>query len=313
MKTVIAKNTDVMPRSEWLALRRKGIGGSDCAAACCLSRWKSPLQLFFEKTRGMKMEEDNERMAWGRTLEPVIRAEFAKRTGLAVIECPFMFASQEYPYMIANVDGIVTEPNDSKALLEIKTVGEHSAKDWDDGLPLEYYLQIQHYMAVCDLTKAYCATLIGGNKFNYQIVERDTETINTIIALESDFWINHVLKGVPPVVTDKDAELLGSLYPKSNNTTAILPTDADQIISDYLEIKNLEEEIKSKKAECENKLKAMLGDSESAVSSTGYTVSWKSVKSSKFDTTRLKTEHPEIVEAYTTQSSFRRFSVNKKA
>ena len=309
MKTVIAKNTDVMPRSEWLALRRKGIGGSDCAAACCLSRWKSPLQLFFEKTRGMKMEEDNERMAWGRTLEPVIRAEFAKRTGLAVIECPFMFASQEYPYMIANVDGIVTEPNDSKALLEIKTVGEHSAKDWDDGLPLEYYLQIQHYMAVCDLTKAYCATLIGGNKFNYQIVERDTETINTIIALESDFWINHVLKGIPPVVSDKDAELLSSLYPKSNNSTAILPASADQIISDYLEIKTLEEEIKSKKAECENKLKAMLGNSESAVSSTGYIISWKSVQSSKFDSTRLKAEHPEIVKAYTTQSSFRRFSI----
>ena len=311
-KTVIAKNTDVMPRSEWLALRRKGIGGSDCAAACCLSRWKSPLQLFFEKTRGMKMEEDNERMAWGRTLEPVIRAEFAKRTGLAVIECPFMFASQEYPYMIANVDGIVTEPNDSKALLEIKTVGEHSAKDWDDGLPLEYYLQIQHYMAVCDLTKAYCTTLIGGNKFNYQIVERDTETINTIIALESDFWINHVLKGIPPVVSDKDAELLSSLYPKSNNSTAILPASpasADQIISDYLEIKTLEEEIKSKKAECENKLKAMLGNSESAVSSTGYIISWKSVQSSKFDSTRLKAEHPEIVKAYTTQSSFRRFSV----
>ena len=308
-KTVIAKNTDVMPRSEWLALRRKGIGGSDCAAACGLSRWKSPLQLFFEKTRGMKMEEDNERMAWGRTLEPVIRAEFAKRTGLAIIECPIMFASQEYPFMIANVDGVITEPDNTKALLEIKTVGEHSSKDWDDGLPLEYYLQIQHYMAVCDLNKAYCAVLIGGNKFSYQIIERDDDNINTIIALESDFWINHVMKGVPPVVTDKDAELLNTLYPKSNSTAAILPATADQIINDYLEIKTLEEEIKSKKSECENKLKAILGDSESAVSSTGYTVSWKSVQSSKFDTTRLKVEHPEIIEAYTTPSSFRRFSV----
>ena len=308
-KTVIAKNTDVMPRSEWLALRRKGIGGSDCAAACCLSRWKSPLQLFFEKTRGMKMEEDNERMAWGRTLEPIIRAEFAKRSGLQVKECPFMFASQEYPFMIANVDGIVTEPDNTKALLEIKTVSEHSAKDWEDGLPLEYYLQIQHYLAVCDLNKAYCAVLVGGNKFSYQVIDRDDETINTIIALESNFWLNHVMKGVPPIVTDKDAELLSSLYPKSNNATAILPASADKIINDYLEIKNLEEEIKSKKAECENKLKAMLGNSESAVSSTGYTVSWKSVQSSKFDTTRLKVEHPEIVKEYTTQSSFRRFSI----
>ena len=308
-KTIIAKNTNVMPRSEWLNLRRKGIGGSDAAAACGLSRWKSPLQLFIEKTSTIRLEADNERMAWGRTLEPVIRTEFSKRTGLSVQECPFMFAFQEYPFMIANIDGIVTEKDGNKALLEIKTVGEHSAKDWEDGLPLEYYLQIQHYIAVCDLNKAYCAVLIGGNKFSYQVVDRDDETIHTIIALESDFWLNHVMKGVAPVVTDKDAELLNTLYPQSNATTAILPQSADAIISDYLELKTLEDNLKQQKSEIENKLKTMLGDKESAVSSTGYTVSWKSVQSSKFDTTRLKAEHPDIVKAYTTTSSFRRFCV----
>ena len=308
-KTVIAKNTDVMPRSEWLALRRKGIGGSDCAAACCLSRWKSPLQLFFEKTRGMKMEEDNERMAWGRTLEPIIRAEFAKRSGLQVKECPFMFASQEYPFMIANVDGIVTEPDNTKALLEIKTVSEHSAKDWEDGLPLEYYLQIQHYMAVCDLTKAYCATLIGGNNFNYQVIDRDNETINTIIALESDFWYKHVLKGVPPVVTDKDAELLSSLYPKSNNTTAILPVDADNIIAEYLQLKQAEEDVKKQRTLCENQLKNMLGNNESGVSPAGYSIQWKSVISTKLDTTKLKEDHADLIAQYSSKISSRRFSV----
>ncbi|MBR1859918.1 MAG: YqaJ viral recombinase family protein, partial [Selenomonadaceae bacterium] len=56
-KTIIAKNIDTMPRKDWLALRSRGIGGSDCAAACGLSRWKSPLQLFVEKTSKVKMEE----------------------------------------------------------------------------------------------------------------------------------------------------------------------------------------------------------------------------------------------------------------
>ena len=308
-KTVIAKNTDVMPRSEWLALRRKGIGGSDCAAACGLSRWKSPLQLFFEKTRGMKMEEDNERMAWGRTLEPIIRAEFAKRTGLQVTECHFMFASQEYPFMIANVDGIVTEPDNTKALLEIKTVGEHSAKDWEDGLPLEYYLQIQHYLAVCDLNKAYCATLIGGNKFSYQVIDRDEETINTIIALESDFWINHVLKGIPPVVSDKDAELLNTLYPQSQAATAILPNEADAIIAELLQLKQAEEDVKKQRTLCENQLKNMLGNNESGVSPAGYSIQWKTVSSTKLDTTKLKEDHADLIAQYSSKSSSRRFSV----
>ena len=242
-KSIIAKNIDSMPRNEWLALRRKGIGGSDCAAACGLSRWKSPLQLFVEKTSGVKMEPDNERMEWGKRLEPLIRNTFAEKSGLAVVECPVMFACREYPYMIANIDGIVSEKDGSKSLLEIKTVGEFSASDWDDGLPLEYYLQIQHYLAVTDLKKAYCAVLIGGNKFNHQVVERDNETIETITALEYDFWYNHVLKGIPPAVSDKDSELLNSLYPKSNSATAILPTEADEIINEYLEIKALERKL----------------------------------------------------------------------
>ena len=308
-KSIIAKNIDSMPRNEWLALRRKGIGGSDCAAACGLSRWKSPLQLFVEKTSGVKTEPDNEKMEWGKRLEPLIRNTFAEKSGLTVVECPIMFAFKEYPYMIANVDGIVSEKDGSKSLLEIKTVGEYASSDWDEGLPIEYYLQIQHYLAVTDLKKAYCAVLIGGNKFSHQVVERDKETIDTITALEYDFWNNHVLKGIPPAVSDKDSEILNTLYPKSNSATAILPTEADEIINEYLEIKSLEEELKKQKALAENKLKAILGDNECAKSSVGFSVNWKSFNSTKLDTSRLKAEHPEIIEKYSILSTSRRFSI----
>ena len=117
--------------------------------------------------------------------KPLIRSTFAEKTGFDVVECPFIFSFKEYPHMLANIDGIVTENNKSKALLEIKTVGEYAASDWDDGLPLEYYLQIQHYLAVTDLQKAYCAVLIGGNKFSHQVIERDTDTIDTENKLKS--------------------------------------------------------------------------------------------------------------------------------
>lgn len=311
-KTIIAKNVDTMNRKEWLALRRKGIGGSESAAACGLSRWMSPLQLFIEKTSGRKMEEDNEKMEWGRRLEPLIRQTFAEKTGLKVEECTFMFAFKEYPFMIANIDGIVSEDDGTKAVLEIKCAGEFAASDWIDGLPLEYYLQIQHYLAVTDLHKAYCAVLIGGNKFSYQVVERDEETINTIIALEYDFWHNHVLKGVPPVVSEIDTELLNSLYPKSNAAMTSLPAETDEIIKEYLEIKSLEEELKKQKALAENKLKAILGESECGQSASGFSILWKSVFSNKLDTAKLKADHPDIIEKYTIPATFRRFSINKR-
>ena len=175
---------------------------------------------------------------------------------------------------------------------------------------MEYYLQIQHYLAVTDLKKAYCAVLIGGNKFSYQVVERDDDTINTIIALEYDFWNNHVLKGVPPAVSEKDSDILNTLYPKSNSATAILPAEADEIIKEYLEIKKLEDELKQHKSLIENKLKSILGENESGQSAAGFSVHWKTVNSNKLDTTKLKAEHPEIIDAYSIQSTFRRFSIS---
>mgnify|MGYP002232898122 CR=1 FL=1 len=33
-----------------------------------------------------------------------------------------------------------------------------------NGVPEEYVLQVQHYLAVCGMNKAYIAALIGGNE-----------------------------------------------------------------------------------------------------------------------------------------------------
>ena len=46
----IIADTRKMSHQDWLAMRKAGIGGSDCAAAVGLSRWKSPFQLWSEKT-----------------------------------------------------------------------------------------------------------------------------------------------------------------------------------------------------------------------------------------------------------------------
>ncbi len=42
--------TKELPREEWLATRKQGIGGSDAAAAVGLNPYKSQLELWLEKT-----------------------------------------------------------------------------------------------------------------------------------------------------------------------------------------------------------------------------------------------------------------------
>lgn len=307
-KVVLAKITD-LTHTQWLAMRQHGLGGSDAAAICRMSRWRGPLAVYTEKVSSYVVEEDNEAMYWGRVMEPVLLAEFGKRSGLKVEPVPYMFSCHEYPFMLADIDGIAHEQDGSVSLVEIKTANAFAAPDWENGLPQEYYIQIQHYLAVCDLPRAYVVVLIGGNNFRYERIERDEETIKTIISMEYAFWHEHVLAHVAPEADATSGPALDALYPASDNTSIILPAEADQLIHHLDELKEAENIVKAEKTQTENQLKALVKGAECGKTPAGYSVKWKTSSTSRLDTTRLKAEQPDIVSKYTKTSSYRRFSV----
>ncbi len=195
--------------------------------------------------------------------------------------------------------------------MEIKTASSFKAKEWEDGLPQEYYLQVQHYLAVCDLPKAYVAVLIGGNDFRYFPVDRDEDTIQTMIALEAEFW-SFVERGIQPPVDEQSGDALAVLYPKSDaKTSVILPSDSDNIVEAYLEVKHVIDELKPALDGYENQLKAMMKTAACAMTPKGYGIRWTTSVSNRIDTTRLKKEHPDIVKEYVTQTTSRRFSITE--
>ncbi len=76
------KSTLEMTHDEWLLDRRKGIGGSDVATILGLNKWKSPYQLWLEKTSQIDLEHtESEPAYWGNVLEEVVAKEFQERTG----------------------------------------------------------------------------------------------------------------------------------------------------------------------------------------------------------------------------------------
>ena len=309
-KPIIVAKTMTITHDAWLSARRKGVGGSDSAAVCGISRYSSPLDVWLQKTGRKPATPDNEAIQWGRLLEPLVREEFSRRTSLTVKECPYILQSRENPFMIANVDGIVTEKDGTKCVLEINTTNSFTtSKDIEDGLPVEWYCQIQHYLAVTGLSKAYAFVLIGGNKLQWQVVERDEETIQTLIALESHFW-DFVVRDVSPPVDEHSGDALALLYPTSNESNVILPAEADELVAQYLEIKKAEDELKAAKAETENKFKALLKDAESGFTPSGFSVSWKSYSQNRLDSEKLNVAHADIVNQFTTTVSGRKFSVS---
>lgn len=297
-------------REEWLEQRRKGIGGSDAAVVCGISRYKSVVELWMDKTGMSPADFDTEAAYWGRTLEKTVREEFERRSGLKVNIVPYMMQHDEHPFMLANVDGEVDDPDHGMCIFEAKTATIFKSAEWEVEIPEEYYLQVQHYMAVTDYKGAYIAALIGGNRFVWKFIDRDEKVIELLIRLEREFW-NYVEDGeIPPIDgSEASTNLLTRLYPEAQEEkTILLPDEALELIADYEEAAEEEKRISEKKEEAANKLKTMLESAESG-KIMDRIVMWKNVRSERFNSKELKGREPELYQDYVYTTTYRKFSI----
>ena len=97
MSAIILASTENMSYEDWLEHRKLGIGGSDASVVCGINKYKSPVELWMEKTNQLPAQEAGEAAYWGTQLESIVRAEFTKRTGIEVsqvkLSAPVRFCS----------------------------------------------------------------------------------------------------------------------------------------------------------------------------------------------------------------------------
>jgi putative phage-type endonuclease len=306
---VVVKTKD-LTREEWLRYRTGGIGGSDVSIIAGINPFKSVHQLWLEKTGQVELEEGSSEYAhFGTLLEPIVRKEFTERTGIKVRQKHMLLQSEEYPFMFADLDGVINE-NDELCIFEAKTASAYKQDVWEEGVPAPYILQVQHYMAVTGAKRTYIAALVGGNHFFYHAVERDEEMIAKIIAMEKYFWETHVIGGVEPIPDGSDAttEYFNSRFRQSNGQTIELPEEVLPICEEYEKISMQLKELETEKQAKANQLKSYLKEAEAGTVGD-RTVTWKSISKNSVDTKRLKEEQPEIYSSYLTQSQYRRLSV----
>lgn len=308
MKVVVKTND--LSRQEWLKYRTKGIGGSDVSIIAGINPFKSVHQLWLEKTGQIEPEEGgSEYTHFGTLLEPIVRKEFTERTGIKVRQKHMLLQSEEYPFMFADLDGVINEAGEL-CIFEAKTASAYKQEVWEEGTPAPYILQVQHYMAVTGAKKTYIAALVGGNHFFWHEIERDEEMIGKIITMEKYFWETHVLGGVEPVPDGSEAttNYFNAKFSHSNGETIELPDEVLSICDEYEKISQQLKELETAKNAVGNQLKSYLKEAE--VGTVGdRKITWKSVSKSTVDTKRLKSEQPDIYTSYLTQSHYRRLSV----
>ena len=310
----VLASTENMPYEEWLEFRRQGIGGSGASIVCGINRYKSPVELWMDKTGQLPYQEAGEAAYWGTQLEPIVRNEFSKRTNIFVAETHELLQSEEHPFMLANLDGVCEVPDEGTCIFEAKTAAAFKAGEWEDSIPDEYQLQIQHYMAVTGYKATYIAALIDGNTFKWKYIERDEELISMLIKLESDFW-KHVQDGIPPPLdgSKASAKFLAEKFANSRPSSCIaLPANAADLLRQYDEACEKLEVVTEQKQLAENLLKEMLGENE--VGAVGNRIiTWKTMEQERLDSRTLKAEHPALYKKYANKTSFRRFSIKTAA
>jgi putative phage-type endonuclease len=279
-------------RQQWLEDRRKGIGGSDAAAVLGLSKSRTPLQVYQDKRGEGVEQEDNEAMLWGRVLEPVVRQQYAERTGRIVRLPEGILAHPKYPFMLANIDGVTGD----NRLVEIKTArtpigfGEPGT----DEVPQAYLIQVQHYLTVTALSVADLAVLIGGSDFRIYEIPADPELQGMIIEDEAAFW-KHVEDGIPPEpITFADMQ---QRYGRASRAATVIA--GEEVIEAVQRLHSIKTALKAhEEAEEEQKAVIMkaLGESDTLLDSDGNILAtWKAAKpAQRFDTKMFQIGHPDL-------------------
>lgn len=276
MQAIRLVSTLDLPHEDWLEWRQKGIGGSDVAAICGMSRYKSPIAVYLDKLGEMPPLEDNPRMKAGRKLEAIIADWFAEETGLKVQKRNAIFQNPEHPVMLANIDRWLPGKN---AGLECKNTSEYSREDWSGTqAPTEYIMQCNHYMAVTGADRWYIAVLIGGWDLQWRVIERDEDLIKNLITVEENFWEDHVLAKVPPAYSHQDTELIKERFPDSEPTIFHLPESAYPIIQDLYLARADEKNAERRKDTAVNQIKGMMETAELGYFQGELKFTWKTNK-----------------------------------
>ena len=289
----------------WLEQRTKGIGGSDVAAIMGLSPWRTPAEVWLEKTGRAEPQDlsDRPHVRRGVDLEGFVGERFkAAHKGMAVRRVNAICQSIERPWAQASLDYEVRDGG-SWGVLEIKT--SRNDADWTDGIPVYYMTQVQHYLSVTGRDFAWVAVQFDSDwlwEYREYRIERDEDDIAAIDKTVDTFWNDYVLTDTMPTLVGTSGEAQGLTQMYSRPTTeSITDTDADtlQLVSDYQDASERERQAKADRQVATTKLMAKVGDHKALFTDTAK-VLWVRSESERFDLKRFKKDHPELAADYMT-------------
>lgn len=267
-------------REAWLAERRTLLTASDVPAALGLSPWKSPFELWAEKTGNIDPEDigDRDAVKWGLRLEGSVIEGYAEDTGRICSRWPqhTLKRSDSIDWLGATPDAIQNAPEfgDVTGNLQIKTASAFKKADWAEEPPIYYQVQLQTELLVTGMPWGTLAALIGGQQLVWFDAERNDRFLDAMLPKLEAFW-ELVKTGTPPPPgnTAADFEVLKRLY--AADTGEQIHDHSPELLQAVNDLVGAREKAKALEAietAAKNQIIARMGNAAECVLSDGRTI-----------------------------------------
>lgn len=115
--------------------RTKYLGGSDIGPILGLSKYRSAVDVWLEKTGQVQYEVDNLPIRFGTYAEEFVAREYCRQTRFTVTPPTHTIVHPQYPFLVAHIDRLVftaaaTELGAPAHLLECKTANPFGKSEW---------------------------------------------------------------------------------------------------------------------------------------------------------------------------------------
>jgi putative phage-type endonuclease len=186
-------------RSSWLRLRSQGLGGTDVAAVLGFDHWRTPLDVWLDKTGRGERTPSSYPMRRGSFMESFLLAEYGRATGAIIEKPPALLAHPDYPMVRASLDALAHH-RDRTVILDAKAPTWRGRTDWWDEeklCPDGYAVQMLTYLAVTGLDEAVLVADVAGD-LTLVTIARDLAWEAAVLPLLADWWTTYVLGDMPP-------------------------------------------------------------------------------------------------------------------
>lgn len=290
--------------------RSNFLGGSDIGALLGVSKYRSAMDVWIEKT-GKRVNHTNSfALRFGSFAESFIADEYSLLTGEHIVDHPHGIAHPQHSFCVGHIDRFVLDSKElplfanngtlnAKKLLECKTANHYSQGDWGepgtDAIPLPYLCQCLWYLGITNVPEIDVAVLLAGSDLRIYTITRDLELEALLFEKAAFFWNEYVQRDLPPK-PQSVSDCQGLFQRGSIGKTMEASKDAIVLIQ---QLKVLESQAQVEEEQIERikqRFMETMADAEVLTYLGRPLITWRAPKPSyRIDTKRLSVDHPELV------------------